>query len=214
MDGSVGLQRDGAVDASMLGPDVGTEAGHGGGADSSLGRSDGATVDADTGVEGASSDGGSVDRDGEGTPDGSSSHDASPATDAAARDAGETGDAGGVDGTGGDGGVQDSGALDAVANGPPANEAGTDASGDAGCTPQTGAAFQCGAASCNGATNYCLETSEEDTCVPMPPACECAETDDCTCLLANVANPCGVGIITCAPRDDGGLLWAMALDCP
>lgn len=110
-------------------------------------------------------------------------------------------------------GVHDGGAIDSSETNPDAATAA--AGGDAaGCTPPAGASFACGAVSCNGAASYCLEASEGNQCLSLPAACDCAETLDCACLLAVVANPCGVGSLTCVPRDDGGLLWLMALECP
>jgi hypothetical protein len=83
----------------------------------------------------------------------------------------------------------------------------------AGCTPPSGGTFLCAPGTCNGASEYCLETALGNSCVAIPAACQCAETFDCTCLLANVASPCGVGAVKCFPEDNGGLLMVTALSC-
>ena len=156
-------------------------------------------MDGSIGAEGSNDEGGL---------DGASSHADGPAEGGSSGEAGPT-DGGQVQGDAGEGGAQDAGA-----EGAPPNDAGMDAPDDVGCTTPTGAAYQCGPTSCNGATSYCQQTIGGDMCMSMPAACECVETRDCTCLLANVPNPCGVGATACTPREDGGLLWFMALDCP
>jgi hypothetical protein len=108
-----------------------------------------------------------------------------------------------VDGNADDG-AED--ATDAVADSPTVVDA-------AGCTPPGGGTFSCAPGTCNGASEYCLETAVGNSCVAIPAACQCAETFDCTCLLANIASPCGVGAVKCFPEDNGGLLMVTALSC-
>jgi hypothetical protein len=125
----------------------------------------------------------------------------------------DAGDAGGVDGAPADAVATDAVGKDADAGA--TGDAGPGGGqGDSGCTPPVGASYACGPAACNGATSFCLETIGGDTCKSLPAACDCANTRDCACLLANVANPCATGTLQCSSKDDGGLLWAMALECP
>jgi hypothetical protein len=126
--------------------------------------------------------------------------------DASATDArhGGDGDAAGSSGPDGTtGGDQDARA---------AGDGATATGGDAGCAPPS-AFFPCAPGTCNGASEYCLETALGNSCVDIPVACQCTEVHDCSCLLANVSSPCGVGAVKCFPEEDGGLLMVTALSC-
>jgi hypothetical protein len=112
----------------------------------------------------------------------------------------------GPDSASGPRGNQDAAAIDGGGDG----ASGT--LGDAACAPPS-AFFPCAPGTCNGASEYCLETALGNTCVDIPAACQCAEVHDCTCLLANVVSPCGVGAVKCFPEEDGGLLMVTALSC-
>jgi hypothetical protein len=93
--------------------------------------------------------------------------------------------------------------------------AGFDAPSNGVCTPVTEGMFYCGPVMCSGTTSYCLEGNRGNTCLPMPSACQCAETRGCDCMLANVANPCDSGVVRCeGTLDDGGLFLLQALSCP
>jgi hypothetical protein len=138
----------------------------------------------------------------------------------------DAGSGGVIDAGGGDGGVESGNGLgsDAAAgDSGKANDSGTvhdaapapgEAGSDGACSTPTGGTFQCGPTTCDGVTNYCLEKIGGNTCVSIPPACQCGQSHDCACLLAGVANPCGVGTLTCTPMHDGGLIWLVAAECP
>jgi hypothetical protein len=89
-----------------------------------------------------------------------------------------------------------------------------DATTEGGCTPIGAGSFSCAASTCNGSTSFCQVGMVNKTCKPLPVQCQCAETLDCACLLANVQNPCGIGPLKCYPMDDGGVYWIEAIDCP
>jgi hypothetical protein len=202
---------DGAGPRDAGGSDATVEVGPGGGTDAS---SDGDAADGDA-ADGDAADGAAR--------EGGHDSDATTGVDAGARPDSSAGQAdGGPDGGLPDGSLADArtdgpveidggNARDAETDGPLGRDGGTTA--DAACTSPGGGSFQCGSVACNGATDYCLDTAHGATCLPLPPACLCRESLDCSCLLANTARPCDSGTPVCEAMDDGGLLWILDSFC-
>jgi hypothetical protein len=185
-------------------------------------RDDGAAADDGAASLDASDSGGGTAHLEGGTLDGTAGGGDAGVHEAGVEDA-SSGDAGPRDASVQDAGIQDASAPETGADDGstpsgdgalPADAGKMDAGDDAGCAAPSAGVFQCGPSSCDGVQSYCLEAIGGNTCISLPPACQCADTLDCACLLSHVPNPCGVGVLSCTPMHDGGLFWVVADDCP
>jgi hypothetical protein len=117
------------------------------------------------------------------------------------RDAGR--DAADAHSTSADAGIDANHARDA------GDEAAHDAAHDSGhCTPLGDRTFSCGASPCDRSTQYCIFGAVPNTCHPLPPECQCAETFNCGCVMSNLTCNDGGLPARCVPYGDGGEVQA------